>query len=134
TTVPVCADGSRVKTGCSLGPLRPPKEGRFGPGTYTTGASLAETGECPIGDSLTLLLGPPRVLTCARRPAGSSGRPREGWVAERLNAPDLKSGDRASDPWVRIPPHPPTSDRPVRGRPPLARRQFPHRRGVGARP
>ena len=30
-----------------------------------------------------------------------------GWVAERLNAPDLKSGDRASDPWVRIPPHPP---------------------------
>jgi hypothetical protein len=32
-----------------------------------------------------------------------------GWVAERLNAPDLKSGDRASDPWVRIPPHPPLS-------------------------
>ena len=24
-----------------------------------------------------------------------------------MNAPDLKSGDRASDPWVRIPPHPP---------------------------
>src|SRR5215471_19411196 len=30
-----------------------------------------------------------------------------GWVAERLNAPDLKSGNRASDSWVRIPPHPP---------------------------
>jgi hypothetical protein len=29
-----------------------------------------------------------------------------GWVAERLNAPDLKSGNRASDSWVRIPPHP----------------------------
>ena len=35
----------------------------------------------------------------------------KGWVAERLNAPDLKSGDRASDPWVRIPPHPPNTPR-----------------------
>ena len=32
---------------------------------------------------------------------------RGGWVAERLNAPDLKSGKGASPSWVRIPPHPP---------------------------
>src|SRR5947207_12764628 len=30
-----------------------------------------------------------------------------GWVSERSNAPDLKSGEGASPPWVRIPPHPP---------------------------
>ena len=26
-----------------------------------------------------------------------------------MNAPDLKSGNRASDSWVRIPPHPPVT-------------------------
>ena len=31
-----------------------------------------------------------------------------GWVAERLNAPVLKTGGRASVPGVRIPPHPPS--------------------------
>jgi hypothetical protein len=30
----------------------------------------------------------------------------EGWVAERLNAPVLKTGSRESGSWVRIPPHP----------------------------
>ena len=30
-----------------------------------------------------------------------------GWVAERLNAPVLKTGKGASPSWVRIPPHPP---------------------------
>ena len=42
-----------------------------------------------------------------RPPLGGFKTAAFGWVAERLNAPDLKSGDRASDPWVRIPPHPP---------------------------
>lgn len=30
-----------------------------------------------------------------------------GWVAERLKAPVLKTGEGVSFPWVRIPPHPP---------------------------
>jgi hypothetical protein len=30
-----------------------------------------------------------------------------GWVAEWFKAPVLKTGVRASAPWVRIPPHPP---------------------------
>jgi hypothetical protein len=30
-----------------------------------------------------------------------------GWVAERFKAPVLKTGVRATAPWVRIPPHPP---------------------------
>src|SRR5205085_3363873 len=30
-----------------------------------------------------------------------------GWVAERLKAPVLKTGRGASPSWVRIPPHPP---------------------------
>jgi hypothetical protein len=30
-----------------------------------------------------------------------------GWVAERLKAPVLKTGRRATVSWVRIPPHPP---------------------------
>ena len=30
-----------------------------------------------------------------------------GWVAERLNAPVLKTGNGESRSWVRIPPHPP---------------------------
>ena len=29
-----------------------------------------------------------------------------GWVAERLNAPVLKTGSRESGSWVQIPPHP----------------------------
>ncbi len=29
-----------------------------------------------------------------------------GWVAERFNAPVLKTGDVVRRPWVRIPPHP----------------------------
>ena len=29
-----------------------------------------------------------------------------GWVAERLNAPVLKTGRRESVSWVQIPPHP----------------------------
>ena len=29
-----------------------------------------------------------------------------GWVAERLNAPVLKTGSGESRSWVRIPPHP----------------------------
>jgi hypothetical protein len=32
-----------------------------------------------------------------------------GWVAERLKAPVLKTGGGASSSWVRIPPHPPLS-------------------------
>ena len=32
-----------------------------------------------------------------------------GGVAERLNAPVLKTGEGASPPWVRIPPPPPLS-------------------------
>lgn len=32
-----------------------------------------------------------------------------GWVAERFKAPVLKTGEGASSPWVRIPPHPPGS-------------------------
>lgn len=32
---------------------------------------------------------------------------RRGWVAERLKAPVLKTGERESASWVRIPPHPP---------------------------
>jgi hypothetical protein len=32
-----------------------------------------------------------------------------GWVAERLNAPVLKTGMGESPSWVRIPPHPPFS-------------------------
>ena len=31
----------------------------------------------------------------------------QGWVAERLKAPVLKTGRRATVSWVRIPPHPP---------------------------
>ncbi len=30
----------------------------------------------------------------------------DGWVAERLNAPVLKTGSRESGSWVQIPPHP----------------------------
>ena len=30
----------------------------------------------------------------------------DGWVAERFNAPVLKTGDVVRHPWVRIPPHP----------------------------
>ena len=37
-----------------------------------------------------------------------------GWVAERLKAPVLKTGNGATRSWVRIPPHPPT---PLRQRP-----------------
>jgi hypothetical protein len=33
----------------------------------------------------------------------------DGWVAERLKAPVLKTGKRESASWVRIPPHPPFS-------------------------
>src|SRR5690606_7435165 len=36
-----------------------------------------------------------------------------GWVAERLNAPVLKTGRGESLSWVRIPPHPPEPDAPV---------------------
>jgi hypothetical protein len=32
-----------------------------------------------------------------------------GWVAERLKAPVLKTGRRATVSWVRIPPHPPNA-------------------------
>ena len=32
--------------------------------------------------------------------------PKLGWVAERFNAPVLKTGVRVTVPWVRIPPHP----------------------------
>ena len=36
-----------------------------------------------------------------------AGEPRRvGWVAERLNAPVLKTGSRESGSWVQIPPHP----------------------------
>src|SRR6266567_3930466 len=38
----------------------------------------------------------------AQTPAGN------GWVAEWLKAPVLKTGRGASPSWVRIPPHPPT--------------------------
>lgn len=31
----------------------------------------------------------------------------QGWVAERLKAPVLKTGRPARASWVRIPPHPP---------------------------
>jgi hypothetical protein len=34
-----------------------------------------------------------------------------GWVAERLNAPVLKTGRRESVSWVQIPPHPLVSRR-----------------------
>ena len=36
-----------------------------------------------------------------------------GWVAERLKAPVLKTGRGASSSWVRIPPHPPFSPQTV---------------------
>ena len=35
--------------------------------------------------------------------------PYDGWVAEWLKAPVLKTGEPARVPWVRIPPHPPES-------------------------
>ena len=38
-----------------------------------------------------------------------------GWVAEWLKAPVLKTGEAATSPWVRIPPHPPTGDTAPRG-------------------
>ena len=44
-------------------------------------------------------------VVASRRP--SYGVAAAGWVAERFKAPVLKTGVRASAPWVRIPPHPP---------------------------
>ena len=41
------------------------------------------------------------------RPKRDSYCPADGWVAEWLKAPVLKTGRRASVSWVRIPPHPP---------------------------
>ena len=38
----------------------------------------------------------------------------EGSVAERLKAPDLKSDDGVTCPWVRIPPLPPLRNHHVR--------------------
>ena len=35
-----------------------------------------------------------------------------GWVAERLKAPVLKTGKGESPSWVRIPPHPPYQQNP----------------------
>src|SRR5579859_2947875 len=52
------------------------------------------------------------VIVALYRPRGSHlfsaliSNP-HGWVVEWLKAPVLKTGEGASSPWVRIPPHPP---------------------------
>jgi hypothetical protein len=43
------------------------------------------------------------------RPVERFGVWRTGWVAERFKAAVLKTAVRVSVPWVRIPPHPPSS-------------------------
>src|SRR5437868_3410022 len=50
-----------------------------------------------------------KQLPRARFPTGQSAD--RGWVAERFKAPVLKTGEGASSPWVRIPPHPPAPKR-----------------------
>ena len=68
------------------------------------------------GDRVRLLTAVGGLLDCVfgrgvgrleRRLLGAVGERRPfGWVAERLNAPVLKTGNGESRSWVQIPPHP----------------------------
>ena len=73
-------------------------------------------GGFQAGDRVRLLTAVGGLLDCGlgrgvgrlgRRLLGAVGERRPfGWVAERLNAPVLKTGNGESRSWVQIPPHP----------------------------
>jgi hypothetical protein len=90
--------------------LLPPKSGNTIPYQNRTGSCQLQLARKSKGVGK-----PQRGLKPARKPdspvglvAGAPhGVAADGWVAERLKAPVLKTGRRESVSWVRIPPHPP---------------------------
>ena len=106
-TRPTRPCGCRTATRSSSTAMLAPTNRRLSRLRPTSGSSgPSKTSRC----SATRDLAAGRHLLSWRPRDDASGRVRVadafGWVAERLNAPVLKTGSRESGSWVQIPPHP----------------------------
>ena len=106
-TRPTRPCGCRTATRSSSTAMLAPTNRRLSRLRPTSGSSgPSKTSRC----SATRDLAAGRYLLSWRPRDDASGRVRVadafGWVAERLNAPVLKTGSRESGSWVQIPPHP----------------------------
>ena len=121
-TRPTRPCGCRTATRSSSTAMLAPTNRRLSRLRPTSGSSgPSKTSRC----SATRDLAAGRYLLSWRPRDDASGRVRVadafGWVAERLNAPVLKTGSRESGSWVQIPPHPLFDAHSVAERLPVAR-------------